>query len=176
MPLSCVIVPKNATFKILLLEAARSGAGYPVRHQTSLYYIVTFLLHFLYLQAHLWIVEYFSCLLLLLSTSRCATRPACCPSPSRQPTPPGASTLSPPYIIQPWCFFFKTITSHQETLRYVLTLCEYVKIIIKNDKTQRSIRQWRIMPDCYIAIYFSVQPMEILVELSPGSALLIVNK
>ena len=34
----------------------------------------------------------FSCLLLLLSTSRCSTRPACCPSPSRQPTPPGAIT------------------------------------------------------------------------------------
>ena len=27
MPLSCVIVQKNATFKILLLEAAQSGAG-----------------------------------------------------------------------------------------------------------------------------------------------------
>ena len=27
MPLSCVIVPKNATFKILFLEAARSEAG-----------------------------------------------------------------------------------------------------------------------------------------------------
>ena len=27
MPLSCVIAPKNATFKILFLEAARSGAG-----------------------------------------------------------------------------------------------------------------------------------------------------
>ena len=80
------------------------------------------------------------------------------------------------YPHQPWCFFFKTITSYQETLRCVLTLCEYVKIIIKNDKTLRSIRQWRIMPDCYIAIYFSMQPMEILVELSPGSALLIVNK
>ena len=39
---------------------------FPVRHQTSLYYIVTFCL---YLQAHLRIVEYFSCLLLLLSTS-----------------------------------------------------------------------------------------------------------
>ena len=46
VPLSCVIAPKKSTFKILLLEAARSGAGYPVRHQTSLYYIVTFLLHF----------------------------------------------------------------------------------------------------------------------------------
>ena len=34
----------------------------------------------------------FSCLLPLLSTSLCATRPACCPSPSRQPTPPGAGT------------------------------------------------------------------------------------
>ena len=35
----------------MLLDSARSGAGYPVRHQTSLYYIVTFLLHFLFVFA-----------------------------------------------------------------------------------------------------------------------------